>query len=234
MRLNETVTIPADTTPVEVQPVSDMFGWEMLLVFGGDPKWSTRPDFAADNSINPCVIAGVEGNLSLNADENKRYFTRLTPGDPVVAKSGEQIFFKAMRDTRKDDILVIWTGTNDELTTSNVKDTLRYIHSIIDFTGTDRYIVVNMEKIEDIPEIDAINAEFEKEFGEHCLDIFSYLLNDAMDEAGLTPTEEDKQMLAERRMPVSLRSDMNGHFNETGYTMIGHEIYRKLCSLGYL
>ncbi len=234
MRLNETVTIPADTEPVEVALVSDMFGWEMLMVFGGDAKYSARPEYTGDNCINPCVLAGVEGILSMDAKENKRYFTRLTPGDAVVAKEGEQIFFRAMRDTRKDDILVIWSGTNDELTKDNVQECFRYIHSIIDFTGSDRYIVVNMQKIEVMPEIDAINEAFAKEFGDHCLDIYSYLLNDAMDEAGLTPTEEDKQMLKERRMPMSIRSDMEGHFNEAGYTMIGHEIYRKLCSMGYL
>ena len=91
-----------------------------------------------------------------------------------------------------------------------------------------------MQKIEEMPQIDEINELFAKEFGEHCPDIYSYLLNDAMDEAGLTPTEEDKEMLKERRMPMSIRSDMAGHFNEAGYTMIGHEIYRKLRSLGYL
>ncbi|MCR5222730.1 MAG: hypothetical protein K6D90_07700 [Lachnospiraceae bacterium] len=234
MRLNKTVTIPADLTPVEVEPVSDMFGWEMLLVFGGDPERSARAEFNRDNSINPCVIAGVEGNLSMDAKENKRYFTRLKPGEEVVAREGEQIRFWAMRDKRKDDILVIWSGTNDELTPEKCPETFKYIHSIIDFTGTDRYIVINMQKIEEMPQIDEINELFAKEFGEHCLDIYSYLLNDAMDEAGLTPTEEDKEMLKERRMPMSIRSDMAGHFNEAGYTMIGHEIYRKLRSLGYL
>ncbi len=233
MRLNNTVTIPADTTPVEVVPVSDMFGYEMLLVFGGDKELSATPSFSADNSINPCVIAGVEGNLSINAHENKRYFTRLQPGEEVVAKEGEQVFFWPMRDKREDDILVIWNGTNDELTPENVGDTIKYIQSIIDFTGTDRYVVLNMEKIEDIPEITKVNEAFEKAFGEHCLDIYSYLLNDALEEAGITPTQEDKDMLAEGRMPVSLRSDMSGHFNAEGYTMIGHAVYRKLRELGY-
>ena len=234
MRLNKTVTIPADTTPVEVELVSDMFGWEMLLVFGGDKELSARPDFTGDNSLNPCILAGVEGNVSMNAEENKRYFTRLEPGEEVVAEQGEPIEFWAMRDKREDDILVIWSGTNDELTPEKCPETFEYIHSIIDFTGTDRYVVVNMQKIEEMPQIDAINELFAAEFGEHCLDIYSYLLNDAMDEAGIEPTEEDEQMLAERRMPMSIRSDMSGHFNEAGYTMIGHEIYRKLRSLGYL
>ena len=234
MRLNKTITIPADTTPVEVQLVSDMFGWEMLLVFGGDKELSARPDFTGDNSLNPCILAGVEGNVSINAEENKRYFTRLEPGEEVVAEEGTQIEFWAMRDKREDDILVIWSGTNDELTPEKCPETFAYIHSIIDFTGTDRYIVVNMQKIEEMPEIDAINELFAEEFGEHCLDIYSYLLNDAMKEAGLEVTEEDEEMLKERRMPMSIRSDMSGHFNEAGYTMIGHEIYRKLRSLGYL
>lgn len=234
MRLNNTVTIPGDTTPVEVVPVSDMFGYEMLLVFGGDKERGAMPSFSADNSINPCVIAGVEGYLSINADENKRYFTRKEPGDPVVAKEGEQIFFWAMRDKREDDILVIWSGSNDDLTPANVKDTIKYIQTIIDYTGTDRYIVLNMMKIEVIENIEAVNKAFADAFGDHCLDIYSYLLNDAMDDAGITPTAEDKEMLAEGRMPMSLRSDMNGHFNAEGYTLIGQQIYKKLCEMGYL
>lgn len=234
MRLNNTVTIPGDTTPVEVVPVSDMFGYEMLLVFGGDKERGAMPSFSADNSINPCVIAGVEGYLSINADENKRYFTRKEPGDPVVAKEGEQIFFWAMRDKREDDILVIWSGSNDDLTPANVKDTIKYIQTIIDYTGADRYIVLNMMKIEVIENIEAVNKAFADAFGDHCLDIYSYLLNDAMDDAGITPTAEDKEMLAEGRMPMSLRSDMNGHFNAEGYTLIGQQIYKKLCEMGYL
>ncbi len=234
MRLNNTVTIPADTTPVEVVPVSDMFGYEMLLVFGGDKELSAREEFSADNSVNPCVIAGVEGNLSIDAHEGKRYFTRLTPGEAVVAKEGEQIYFWPMRDKREDDILVIWSGSNDDLTPSNVKDTIRYIQSIIDYTGCERYIVLNMMKIEVIENIEAVNQAFADAFGDHCLDIYDYLLHDAMDEAGITPDERDKEMLAAGRMPVSLRGDMDGHFNAEGYTLIGKEVYRKLCEMGYL
>ena len=67
-----------------------------------------------------------------------------------------------MRDKREDDILVIWSGTNDELTPANGGETIKYIQSIIDYTGTDRYIVLNMEKIEDIPQIDEVNKAFDK------------------------------------------------------------------------
>lgn len=233
MRLKQSVTIPADTTPVEIVPVSDMAGYEMLLVFGGDKELSARPAFDGDNSLNPCILAGVEGNISMNAEENKRYFTRLTPGDPVVAQAGTPFEFWAMRDRREDDILVIWNGSNDDPTPQTVQETFKYIHTIIDYTGTDKYIVLNMVKRETIPQIEEVNAAFEKEFGDHCLDIYTYLREEAMDEAGLTMTAEDKAALADCNTPESLRSD-SSHYNEAGYTMIGHEVYRKLCEMGYL
>ncbi|MBO4902020.1 MAG: SGNH/GDSL hydrolase family protein [Lachnospiraceae bacterium] len=233
MRLDKKITIPADTEPVEIVPVSDMAGHEMLLVFGGDKELSARGEYDGDNSVNPCILAGVEGNVSIDPKDGTRYFTRLKPGKEVTAKVGEQLEFFAMRDKRKSDILVIWNGSNDDLTPENVKDTFAYIHSIVDFTGTDRYIVLNMIKTGAIPQILEVNEAFEEEFGEHLLDIYSYMMGPAFEDAGVEPTDEDKSEMAKKRMPASFCID-SSHFNSTGYTLIGKQVYQKLCELGYL
>lgn len=235
MRLRDSVTIPAACEPVEVVPVSDMNGYEMLLVFGGDKELSARgASFIGDNSVNPCIIGGVEGNLSINPDDGTKYFTRLTPGEAVTANTQDPIQFWAMRDKREDDILVIWSGNNDAPTPSTISSTINYINKIIEYTGTDKYVVVNFAKIETIPEIDKVNEIMADEFGEHLIDIRSYLRGDAMKDAGLTLTDEDKQFLEEGRMPRSLFADDVVHYIPRCYELVGEQIYKKLCELGYL
>lgn len=235
MRLRDSVTIPADCTPVEVVPKSEMNGYEMLLVFGGDKELSARGNaFIGDNSINPCIIGGVEGNLSIDPATGTRYFTRLKPGKSVVANTSDPIRFWAMRNKRKDDILVIWSGTNDKPDHNSITRTMEYIDSIIRYTGSDRYVVINMTKIEDIPEIEQVNAIMAAKYGRHIIDLRSYLLNDALSDAGISPTEEDKEFIAAGRVPRSLYAEDITHYTGKGYELIGKFIYKKLCKLGYL
>lgn len=235
MRLRDSVTIPATCDPVEVVPISDMQGYEMLLVFGGDKEFSAAgSSFLGDNSINPCIIGGVEGNINIDPSDGTRYFTRLTPGDAVVANTQDPIQFWAMRDKRSDDILVIWSGNNDSPTPSTVSSTIQYINKIIEYTGTDKYVVINFPKIEIVPEIDKVNKIMADEFDEHLIDIRSYLRGDAMKDAGLTLTQDDKQFLKDGKIPKSFYAGDDVHFTPRCYELIGEQVYKKLCELGYL
>lgn len=235
MRLRDPVLIPADCSPVEIVPISDKQGYEMLLVFGGDKESNGRgPEFIGDNSVNPCILCGVEGRITINPADGTRYFTRLTPGKAVNANTSDPIQFWAMRDKREDDILVIWSGNNDSPTPKSIYSTIDYINSIIEYTGTDKYVVVNFVKIEEIPEIDKVNEIMAKEYGEHLVDIRSYLRNEALSDAGITPTKEDQEFLDAGRMPRSLFSEDVIHYTYRGYELVGEKIYEKLCELGYL
>ncbi len=234
MRLRDDVKIPAGCDPVETVFISDLHGYEYLLVFGGDTRWSGKADFAGDNSINPCLLGGIEGNLKIDPETGTVTFTRLEEGEPVQLKAGTQVFFHAMLDKREDDILVIWAGTNDELHKGNWDRTIRMIQTIIDYTGTDRYVVIGMTHKDSMPQIREINADFGKAFGEHFLDLYSYLITDALEDAGIEPTEKDREFLKDGYVPMSLRGDMDSHFNPAGYRLIGEQVYQKLCELGYL
>ncbi|MBR6451252.1 MAG: SGNH/GDSL hydrolase family protein [Lachnospiraceae bacterium] len=234
MRLRDDVTIPAGCDPVETVFISDLHGYEYLLLFGGDTRWSARADFVGDNSVNPVLLGGIEGNLKADPETGTVTFTRTEEGEPVSLKAGTQVFFHAMQDKRSDDILVIWAGTNDELHKGNWDKTIRMIKTIIDYTGTDRYVVIGMTHKDFMPQIEEINADFEKAFGEHFLDLYSYLITDALDDAGIEPTQEDREFLKDGYVPMSLRGDMESHFNPTGYRLIGKQVYQKLCELGYL
>lgn len=233
LKLSSSVTIPADSSPVKVKFSPDLD----LLVNGGDRTGAARV-YDGDNSVNPCILGGVEGRISCDEETNALTFTRLTPGEETTVESGSVLETWASRDTSSDDILVLWNGNND-LTTEHGKsvDTvIKNTNKIIEKTGTDRYVVLNIAKIDKIPTEKKVNERLAEEYGEHLLDIRSYLLdpNGGLKDAGITPTEEDLKDIEEGRVPSSLRQDIDCHFTPDGYRVVGQQVYKKLCELGYL
>lgn len=216
---NFDVTIPEDTEPVEVT-FSGKYGYEMLLVF-------------ADAGINPCVFAGVKGNYFID-EEGNRFFKRLEKGEEVFAKEGTPLVTYAMQDKSDEDVLVLWTGNNEQPSNEDeVNMTIKQQHEIIDYSGSDKYIVISLTSYDMLPEIDLINQMFKEEYGEHYLDLRKYMLNDALSDAGIEATETDLRDIEMGNIPSSLRSD-EVHGNSMFYKLAGERVYIKLKELGYL
>lgn len=223
--LVEDIVIPADCTPVKAT-VSGNYGYEMLLVFG-------------NAGINNVTLGGIEGTYEVHDDAN-RYFTRLTPGEETPLPAGTQLFTHGMTDKRDDDILVIWAGGND---TPNSEEefqaVFKKIDEMIEYQGCTRYIVISdMNPHARIPLTDEFNEAFKNKYGEHFLDLRSYMINDALDQLGITPTDADKAAVEKGDIPVSLRmasDDENEvHGNSHYYRIAGEQVYKKLQELGYL
>lgn len=221
--LVEDIVIPADCTPVRAQ-CSGKYGYEMLLVF-------------SDAGINNVVLGGVEGTYSMVDDE--RCFTRLTPGDEVNLPAGTQLFTHAMLDKRDDDILVIWAGSNNGIESEDQIPTLvEQIDEMIAFQGNDAYVVVSLTSRHGrIPLVDKVNESLKNHFGNHYLDLRSYMVNEALSDLNITPTELDKKAIEIGDVPVSIRystDEEENHGNADFYRLAGEQIYKKLVELGYL
>lgn len=214
--------IPADTTPVKVNVVGDNGAWEM---------WCNN----GDAGINPCVINGVEGTLTINMEAGERQFTRLSAGEPVSVNDGDKFTTAAMRDMQDDDILIIWSGSSDGwFDDRSITDIIGYQKSMIDFAGCTEYIIINYTAKPNIgEEIDAWNEALKSEYGEHYLDIRGYLMENGLSDAGIEATEQDLEDIRNGQIPTSLRSD-ESHFNAKGYELIGQKVYEKLLELGYI
>jgi len=215
--------IPAKTEPVKVDIVGDNGKWEMWCNFG-------------DAGINPCEIAGVKGTLSIDPDDGTRYFTRNEPGAVVPLNGKEKFTTFAMTDKRDSDILILWTGCADGWDEDkNIEDIIKYQKAMLEYSNCTEYIVINYTGKLNIGEIiDDWNIRLEEEYGEHYLDLRGFILNDALKEAGITPTKQDQTDIEGGFIPESLRSDDVGHFNAIGYRLIGEQVYNKLLELGYI
>ena len=221
--VEEISQIPAAVTPVKVNVVGDNGDWEM---------WCNN----GDAGINPCSIAGVLGELSIDTNDGSRYFTRLKAGEAVEVSSENNRFeTHAMKDMRDNDILVIWAGSSDGLFDDRSIDTVvNHIKSMIKYAGCSRYVIINYTAKFNIGDaIDEWNTRLQSEFGDNCLDIRGYLLAQGLSDAGITPTEEDNKCIAEGEIPKSLRSD-ESHGTAEFYRIVGEQVYAKLVALGYI
>lgn len=213
-------TIPAECVPVRVNIVGDDGHWEMICNFG-------------DAGLNPCIVAGVEGNFSIDGDTGERFFTRLTPGEAVEVPDGTPVTTYAMRDKKDDDILVIWSGNSDHVGPEGMSEIIARQQSMLDYCGCSRYVIIGFQDKKGIPELEADNDIFEEQWGEHFLNTYDYLMAHGLEEAGITPTPQDLEDLNAGDIPTSLRSD-EVHGTADMYKIIGRLVYEKLIELNYL
>lgn len=216
-------TIPADVERVKVNVVSDTGDWEMWCNFG-------------DAGINPCVIAGVEGTLEIDKSDGTRYFTRLSPGESVdVDSSNNKFYTHGMLDKRDNDILVIWSGSTDGWDENRSIDRIiEYQRAMLEYANCSEYVIINYTAKPNIgDDIDSWNERLSTEYGERLVDVRGYLLEHGLEDAGIVPTEQDLEDIANGQIPSSLRVD-ESHGTADYYTIVGKLVYDKLKELGYI
>ena len=219
LRVNVKATVlPADTNLIPIFLRTEDNGHVYFLDYG-------------DGGVNPCSINGIEGELQqLNG---AYYFKRSTKGERLAVDEGTQFKTFGMKDAKEDDILVIFAGTNDLPDSTGVKKIISLERSMIEASGSDKYIIVGLTYAGGIPEIDAVNEALSKEFGDHFVDIRRYMLNYGLADAGITPTEDDLADIKKGEIPASLRNDYV-HGNKIYHRLLGEQIYRRMKYLGYV
>ena len=255
LKLESGITIPAECKPVSIKIKNSPDGLNYLLTWGGDREFSAQGKaFKADNSVNPCILVAddgteIEGNIMCSPEDGSKSFVRLEPGEAVHVSASNRIQTWPMRDHRTSDVLVIWTGNNDKLTPSSAQNTIKLIENMVKYTydAEDKdikelndkpYLVLNLSQIDQVNGIDEVNAQISEAFGDHVLDIRSYLLNEALTDANIPAeeikTEEDAENLAKGKMPQSLYGKDGVHFTYRCYEIVGERIYEELKNKGYL
>ena len=196
---------------------------------------------------SPCTIAGVEGKLSVAATGNAPYqisratFTRTTAGEAVVVPAGTKIIPEAHK--MEADVNVFFMGTNGGWTINHttVNDNsdadcealVELYRMQIAKAGKSKYIVVGLTWGYTNAN-DNINNHLREAFGDNFLDLKAYLASEqALVDAGITPTEEDLARIAGGHVPTSLIFSDGVHFTSAGYTLIAQQVYQKMLELGY-
>lgn len=103
-----------------------------------------QPLMESESGINPCIIAGVEGELfrDMDKDENGRYayrFHRLESGETVQVPAGSRIETYAMRHYR-NGVAVIWMGTNGAVNSHTAY--IEKLKQMIAYGGYSNYLVI--------------------------------------------------------------------------------------------
>ncbi|MBQ8970933.1 MAG: hypothetical protein IJ073_06455 [Lachnospiraceae bacterium] len=210
--------IPAETVPVEVSLRTKSGNSVSLLRYG-------------DGGINPCSLGGVRGRL--DSADGSYYFTRSSPGSEVYVESGTRLTTAGMAGKNKDDVLVIFTGTNDRPNADSIYDIISLQRRILEYTGCEKYVVIGMTCKEIMPEIEEVNEILAQEYQNNFLDIREYMLQYGLEAEGLKATAGDLEDIRNGEIPRSLRTDYV-HGNAYFYDILARKLYERLEYLGYL
>lgn len=194
--------------------------------------------------INPCRIGGREYELSSDSKiwmENNyisqyNYFINdKAPIDSTFTiKAGTMIETAAMKHLRNQYANIFFMGQNGGF--KNVADLIAQLKAMIRYSKSDRYIIVSFHKpnhvIDSPKRMSEMEDSLQAAFGKHYINLRQHLIKHGLQEAGITPTEVDKDSIANGAVPPSLLND-RVHFNAKGYKLLGKLIAKKFKALGY-
>lgn len=222
-KIKRAVVIPADCEPVEI----------VLENVNNQP---VNPLSAGSSGINPVVIDGVEGTLTLVGNDpryGKYQFTRQQPGNAVEVPEGTEITTAASLEY-ENYIHIVWVGTfgyirnNDELV-DQVKSILAR-----QTENTDRYLVLGLcsygQRWEGtaISRLESLDSAMLQAFGDHYINVRKYLVEDGMRDAGFTESR------AANAVNTALRSNTgSAELNSVSYRLVGRLVYERMNRLGY-
>lgn len=231
MMIENSVELPADSTPVVI---GDAGNSGLISSWNNDNVNPLRQGGAA--TINNCLIDSVECILdwtgsSHNDPEGKYTLQRVTAGDnPVTLPAGTTVVTSSMREYFKPYINVLFIGQNGGY--DGLDDLVAQYRAMITFGETEQYVVLGLTT-GDSESRAALEQKMLDEFGDKYINLREYLSTEGLNDAGITPTQEDTDAMALGETPPSLLADAV-HLNAAGYTVVGNFVYQKLTELGWL
>lgn len=187
---------------------------------------------------------GVEGTLTRVGDIGTTHrFTRTVPGSERVVPAGTP-FHAADGLANRGADTIIWAGHNDDYVrdrpppypTVSIEDNIAAMVAYTEFSGNPpNYLVLSLVNGRDAGigtvyynrSILEVNVALEDTYGpDHYLDVHRYLVDQALADAGITPSDQDLRDIKKDITPTSLRDEQSaGHLNATGYDVLAKHIY---------
>ena len=224
-------TIPANASKVEVKLTNIYGGSTGILLQDGSALDPTTGKYVMTAQINPCSINGVEGTLTY--ENGKYYFSRSENGESVIVSRPTPLITYAMKSMR-DNINIIWIGTNGGFTTS--AELIECIEAMIDYMSpiNKKYIVIGIHHlVSTVTEtFETIEKNMAMHFGRRYINQRKYMIEYGLSDAGITPTVEDTTAISEDKIPPSLLYD-TVHYNDKSYNIIANLVVERGKELGY-
>lgn len=185
--------------------------------------------------INPCHINGKEFEMSITKD--KKYYILHPLKENALGnsiKAGSIIETYASQHLRNCYANIFFMGQNGGF--ANTGELIKQLKAMIDYSGSDRYIVISFHKTnESMPTIEHMKEmedSMQTAFTNHYINLREYLITKGLLDAGLTATEEDKDSISVGCVPPQLMVD-GVHFTNESYNLISNLIKEKFIELGY-
>lgn len=220
------ITIPATTDPVTIATRSTDGG--IMTEFGH----KVTPLLQGGSHVNPCYIGDVKGTLKWTGSAHNDItgiwtFTRTDAGQEVVINRPTAIRTDFDINKNAPRIMIIFIGQNGGY--NDLDDLVRQHRLMIDHSKATDFIVLGLSSGTKSQRAD-YEARMLLEFGRRFISLRDYLSQYGLEDAGIEPTEQDLQMMANGQTPQSLLSD-SVHYNNECKTVIGNLIYKRLKDL---
>ena len=152
--------------------------------------------------------------------------------DNVVVPKGTPVVFERMLYGRNSKCNILWIGNNDGTTASEVAEK---IDSYVNGCNDRNIIVFGLHNTESNPNAfgDSDRLLYRKKYGNRFFDLDLWCKTTAMNDVGLTQTENDKEAINRGLCPPSLLAD-SIHFKSEVYDAIAIKVYNCMFELGLL
>ena len=253
MVIQKAFTIPASAS--ESVTVASDSNVPQLLVGSNGIGIGPRTNNTVRAGYSTCIVKTASGeeiecNLDFRLNASNDSFssmtlTRLEDGDAVNVAVGDKIIPYAAQNY-KDDITVIWSGTNGKYDPNGDKDTTYLINLITDMTktlskGNESYVVIGLKSKKA-----TLEEQMKDAYGDKFINIREYFASgkcyeDAVKYGYMSQSEADAykaqyaDAMAAGQVPAMFDASETDrtHFNDLGYKLIAHCVHDKLLELGY-
>lgn len=190
--------------------------------------------------LNPCTIQGIRCTIEVEGEYNEmenddRYFRRTyiikrcqeTEGYDTL-KAGAIVHTEASSTLRSPYANIFFMGYNGGY--REVEELIAQYRKMIAYGKTRRYLIIGIHKsnksARTLDKMMAMEKKMQEAFGKHYINLRAYMVNNALKDARLTPTPEDKEAISHGEVPPQLLAD-GTHFTPEGYRLIAEIIHKR-------
>lgn len=231
------ITFPAGEKRVQIGSGKD----RGFIAEDGRTLCWTAP-FGRDLQIDKVEIGGVTyrikiENFSYATQEADTYLVRegnATTLEEVTIPANSKAVLDIITTPKNNYCDIYFMGFNGGY--SNIDELVAQYQRMIDYRGNDRYLIVIPFIHWNKPNNQEMYTKFKAAFGDHAVDLIEYVQNGAMEEAGLTVTDTDREEMELGLIPVSLRLNETSrteiHLNAKGYNLLANLLYEQGVKIG--
>ncbi len=196
----EPFTIPSNTTAVNITLKSTY-----------DKIFTNAKINPLNGLLNECYIGGIKGNIINPSGDRATYkFKRSEVGEDKVLDRNTKVITSIMKKWKEPVFPIIWIGTNAGYNTSkpqDLVDALKAFVKMYNYNGKALIIGFYLQGNTSVETMKEYENLMFREFGNMFINMREYMTTYALEDAGITPTEEDITAMGLGKVPPSALGD---------------------------